>query len=340
MKAVVLRGPGDLAVGEMAAPQAGPGEVLLRVRRIGLCGTDVKIFSGAITVAYPRLLGHEIVGDVIQAGTGVMRPAVGERVIVDPNTSCGTCFHCAAGQQHLCPNGQLLGRDRDGAFADLVVVPASNAFPLPEGIDDDIAPAIQVLATVIHAHRRAAIFPGTSVAVFGLGVTGQLHVQLAKSRGAYPVIGVTRSRDKRELAERLGADVTIDVSEDTPQRIRDLTGGRGADLVIESAGSAAALMQSVAAARVGGTLLAFGISTETAPPIRLYELYFKELAWISSRATKGEDFPVAIGMVERGAVSLGPLVTHVLALDDAAAALAMAADPNGGAMKIVLANGA
>jgi len=125
LRAIVLSGPNRLEGRDVPEPTPGPGEALVRVERIGLCGTDVKLFTGAIPIAYPRVLGHEIVGRIVEApGSTTLRP--GDRVVLDPNTSCGTCFHCRVGQEHLCPAGQLIGRDRDGGLAELVVAPARN----------------------------------------------------------------------------------------------------------------------------------------------------------------------------------------------------------------------
>src|SRR5206468_4317286 len=141
---------------------------------------------------YPRIMGHEIAGEVVAgAETGTLQP--GDRVVIDPELYCGVCFHCRIGQTHLCPNGILLGRDANGGFAEYVTAPSTHVFPLPVSIESRHAPLIQVLTTCLHAQRRINTVAGESVVVYGLGVAGQLHTQLAKARGASPVIGVTRS---------------------------------------------------------------------------------------------------------------------------------------------------
>src|ERR671935_385229 len=207
MKAMVLRAPEDLVADNVARPAADAArDVLVRVTHSGICATDFKIYTGAIPVSYPRIMGHEMIGEVVAGGDGAVAP--GDRVIVDPELYCGACFHCRIGQTHLCPNGMLVGRDTNGGFAEYIAVPASHVFRVPDSIDSLAAPLIQVLTTCLHAQRQIEIFPGETVAVLGLGVTGQLHVQLAKARGAR-VIGITRSAEKRAMAEQLGADVTI-----------------------------------------------------------------------------------------------------------------------------------
>ena len=176
--------------------------MLIRVTHSGICGTDYKIYSGAIPVRYPRIMGHEMIGEVVEAGGSDLRP--GERVIIDPELYCGACFHCRIGQTHLCPNGQLLGRDSNGGFAEFLTAPASQVFRLPDSVDNHAAVLIQVLTTCLHAQRLTPIFAGESVAVLGLGVTGQLHAQIAKARGAAPLIGITRSADKRATGGKAG----------------------------------------------------------------------------------------------------------------------------------------
>src|SRR6516225_7563075 len=200
MKAMVLRAPGDLALDEVALPATRDNEVLVRITHSGLCGTDLKIFNGSIPVRYPRIMGHELAGEIIGGDlpAGLSR---GDRVIIDPVLFCGTCF--------LCPNGGLIGRDTDGGFAEYAVVPASHAFRLPATTDTRTAPLLQVATTCLHGQRGTPLFAGESVAVIGLGVSGQLHVQIAKARGAGTVIGISRSEFKNEMARSLGADVVI-----------------------------------------------------------------------------------------------------------------------------------
>ena len=334
MRAMVLTAPGELVLDDVARPVANAREVLVRVTHSGICGTDYKIFNGSIPVRYPRIMGHEMVGEVVEAADAPFRP--GDRVIVDPELYCGACFHCRVGQTHLCPNGSLLGRDANGGFADYLVAPATQVFPLPETIDRRASPMIQVLTTCLHAQRRIDIFPGEHVVVLGLGVTGQLHVQLARARGA-TVIGVTRSAEKRRLAETLGASVTFAGDDRAVQNIRDATGGRGADVVIETTGVVPQLASAVHMARSGGRILMFGIITAQEGALPFYDLYYKELALINARVAKGEDYPGAIDLVERGHVRLEPLISDVMPLGELRTAIGMlGADGGGQRMKIVL----
>ncbi|HEV3329381.1 MAG TPA: alcohol dehydrogenase catalytic domain-containing protein [Bryobacteraceae bacterium] len=335
MQAMVLKAAGQLTLDKVTTPSGGAGDILVRISHTGLCGTDLKIYNGAIPVTYPRIMGHEIVGEVVDSnGTSSMRR--GDRVVIDPVVFCGVCFHCRNGQTNLCPHGSLIGRDTDGGFAEYASVPASHAFRLPEAIDARTAPLIQVATTCLHGQRRTPLFVGESVAVVGLGVSGQLHVQLAKARGAGTVIGISRSPFKREMAKAMGADVTIETGERAVRNVWDATGGRGADVVIESTGVMSSLAEAIRMARVGGHLLLFGISSAKEGALPFYDLYFKELTLTNARAAKAEDFPAMIDLLERGAVQLEPLVTHRMSLGELEAALGMVEDGSDGRLKIIL----
>jgi len=329
MKAIVLRGAGSLVAADVDEPAPQPGEVLVRVTHSGVCGTDLKIFTGAMPAASPLIMGHEIAGEVVDGG-----PA--GRVLVDPVLYCGRCRHCAAGRTNLCPHGGIIGREVNGGFAEYVVAPRSHVYPLPDTLDSRDAPLVQVLTTCLHAQRRAGLGRGQSVAVLGLGVSGQLHVQLAKARGAAHVTGVTRSAWKRALAEELGADLTAPSGGAAIQTVRAATDGVGADVVIESTGHIGSLADAIAMVRPGGTIVLFGIFTARDAALPFYDLYVKEPTIVSARAATGVDFPESIDLAAQGRVRLPPLVTQVLPLASLGEALALVERDVDGRMKIIL----
>jgi len=335
MNAMVLTAPGTLAAETVAVPASRPGEVLVRVTHTGLCGTDLKIYTGAIPVRHPLIMGHEVAGEVAggELPAGLSR---GDRVILDPVLFCGACFHCRAGQTNLCPNGKLIGRDTDGGFAHYASVPAGQLFRLPDSIESRTGPLIQVASTCLHAQRQTPLFLGESVAVVGLGVSGQLHLQLAKARGARPVIGISRSAHKNEMAQALGADLTIEPGEHAADRVREATDGRGADLVIEATGTVPALADAIHMARPGGRILMFGIISAAEGSLPFYDLYYKELTVINGRAARPEDFTGTIDLLASGALRLDPLITHCMKLSELEAAIRMVEDRGERRLKIIL----
>jgi 2-desacetyl-2-hydroxyethyl bacteriochlorophyllide A dehydrogenase len=326
VRAAVLTGPAALEVRERDAPRPDPHEVVVRVESVGICGTDLSIHAGKIPVAHPRVMGHEIVGTV-ETGS---RPS-GERVLVDPGIACGRCRQCREGRTNICTAGWLIGRDRDGGLCELVAVPASNVHPLPDGLDPSTAPMLQVLATCVHAQRRIRVFPEESVVVLGLGVTGLLHLQLARLRGARPVIGITRSAAKLSIARTLGADLTIAADGTEVEAVREALPD-GADLVIECVGTVDAMARSMEMVRTGGRILAYGTMTETAGALPFYDLYHKEIAILGARSARVEDFPLAIDAVASGRVALDLLVSGRHALADVDGAIRAAGAP--GALKV------
>ncbi len=314
----------------------GPDEVLVRVQNSGICGTDLKIYTGAIPVRYPLIMGHEMCGELVEGEVDDLRP--GDRVMIDPVGYCNVCPCCRAGNTQICPHGRLLGRDANGGFAEYVKVPRRWIYALPPAVSSREAPMIQVATTCLHAQRRVGIFPGQSVVIMGLGVSGQIEMQMAKSRGASPVIGVTRSAWKRKLAEKLGADVTLPAGDEAERAVQEITHGHGADLVIETTGKPAAIASAVRMARRAGSVLLFGISTMTEASLPFYQFYFKELTLVNARAAKSEDYPVTIDLVARGVLNLEALITHVVPLPELGKALALLDSDSDERMKVIITN--
>jgi 2-desacetyl-2-hydroxyethyl bacteriochlorophyllide A dehydrogenase len=336
MKAMLLKASRKLRLEEVKRPVPAGDDALILVSHSGICGTDLGIYKGGIPAHLPVIMGHEMCGELAEGGDGRYRP--GTRVLIDPCLFCATCYCCHAGDTGLCPHGGLIGRDVNGGFADYLTVPTNAIFPLPDSIDSRQAPLIQVATTCLHGQRRAEIFPGQSVVVLGLGVAGQIHVQMAKARGAYPVIGITRSPWKRSLADKLGADITLPGGPAAEKAVLEATHGQGADVVIESTGKLPVMASAVNMARPGGKILLFGINTATEGALPFYQLYFKELVLINARAAKKEDFPATIDLVARGTLNLEALITHVLPLSELDSALGLLDSDADERMKIIIDN--
>ena len=303
MRAAVLDAPGRVVVRDVPVP-AADGLALVRVAQAGLCGTDLKIVSGQTPVRTPRILGHEMTGWVETPGPSGSVPA-GTPVLVDPVLSCGRCDLCDRDLPHLCRDGGLAGREADGGLAEFVAADEARLHPLPADLPGAEAALLQVLLTCVHAQsglpavKGAGEVGGSSAAVIGLGVTGLLHVQLLRARGAGTIIGITRSRQNRELALRLGA--TEAVSPEAAERaVLDATDGRGVDLAVECVGTQQTLAQAMRVAGAGGIVLAFGITAPAADAMPTYEWYFKELTILSPRAARPRDCDLAISLASGG----------------------------------------
>ena len=323
MRAAVLEHAGTVTIREVPRPEAA-GRALVRVGQAGLCGTDIKIANGQIPVAVPRVLGHEMTGWVAQS----RRLPVGTPVLVNPAAFCGHCDLCRRDLPQLCRQGALLGRDTDGCFAEFVAVDEDCLHPLPDGLAG--AGLLQVLSTCVHA--QSGLPEVASAVVVGLGVAGLLHLQLLALRGTASLIGVSRSAAKRELALAMGATV-VATPEAAAGAVADATGGRGAVLAVECAGTPQTLAQTMRLAGAGGTVLAFGI-TPAADALPTYEWYRKELTIRSPRAARPRDCDTAVELAASGRLELARLVTARFPLADAARALAACAEP--GQLKVLL----
>ncbi|MPZ86864.1 MAG: alcohol dehydrogenase catalytic domain-containing protein [Nitriliruptorales bacterium] len=336
MKAVVLSGPGEARLADIDEP-SDDGRAVVRVHEVGICGTDLKILSGSVPVRYPRVLGHEIVGEVIQPGHRSLF-ATGTRVLIDPSVACGHCERCRDDQAHLCRLGGLLGRDLDGGFAESVAVDELQLHALPDDVPWRHGPLLQILGTCVHGQSRIQTGPGDTAVVVGLGVSGLLQVQLLRARGVRTVIGVTRSGEKLQLAKQLGATAVAQPDE-AAEVVSDLTQGEGVGLVVEASGVLAGMRTAVGLARPGATLLLFGTLSESAGEFPYYLLYLKELALISSRGARPRDYAGAIDLVRDGAIQLDPLLSERFLLDDANQAFARFRDGSG-VLKVTMRVGA
>ncbi len=324
MLAAVFHGVGDLRVDDVEVPPVGDDEVLVRVELCGICGTDVHIVKGTFPPGHaPITLGHEFAGRVVGAGPAVAGVGVGGLVTADIAVSCGACSFCRHGQRLFCAEVGQIGVHRDGAFAEYVAVPAALVHPLPAGMTAAQGAYVEPLACVLHGHERAAVAAGNSVVVVGAGPMGLLHLQLARLRGAALVICSEPHPGRSALAGRLGADVVIDPSATDPvEAVLEATGGRGADVVIEAAGSIATYRHAFQMVRRGGTVLAFGAAPagetlELSP----FDIYARELTVLGSYAATYGTYEDAIALIASGRVEVDSSISDVYPLDQMAAAM-------------------
>jgi len=313
VKAAILHGPRDLRVenARMIAPRAG--DVIIRVGMAGLCGTDYRIWTGDRPVGYPRVLGHEFVGTVAEAGIAVKRVRVGDRVAVEPNYSCGACPLCREGNRNLCLSRTAVGIDVDGCFAESVRVPERCCWPAPAGVPDDDLLITEPLAVVVRAVARGAVVHGESAAVVGAGSLGLLALQVLRGRGAR-VLVVSRTARRFALARELGAEATHAVAEAPLEATaRTFSGREGVDVVIETAGTAEAVAHALALVRPGGRVVLTGLPHEPTP-VAFFSVVRREVTLTGSMIYQDE-FPEAMRLVAAGTVRTRPLVTHRFALD-------------------------
>lgn len=336
MRAAVLRGPRQLSIEDIEEPRVGSHDVLAKIKATAICGTDVEIIKGKGGAKFPVVPGHEFAGVIEEVGSQVTAVKPGDRVVVNPAISCSKCFWCRKGLQNLCVNGGLIGRERDGAFAEYASIPESNIFKLPDEVSFEEATIITTLTTALHGHRLINIFPEDSVAIVGCGFSGLLHAQLVKLRGARPIIAITRSQWKLELAEKLGADVKIQIGdENVLSRVKELTNNIGVDLAIENVGSATTLSECVELVRPGGKVLFFGISSDKAGDLSLFPFYYKELSIIGSRASLPKDWEPSIQMVATGKIDAKQLITQKIPFEELQKGLDMFEDRSVHSIRII-----
>ena len=320
MQAARLVAIGDMQVMDIARPEPGPTDLLVRVEACGLCGSDRHMFKGEYPTALPVTLGHEFAGIIEAVGSAVTDFAAGTRVTGDPNMSCGHCAHCLAGRPNLCAELTAIGVFRDGGFADYVIVPQGQAVRLPETLNPLHGAFCEPVGCCLHALDVARMAPGASVAIFGGGVIGLLMVELVRLAGAGTIILSTRQKPRRELAERLGATHTVDASGDVVAEIHRLLPG-GVDVSIECAGVAETFSQSIAATRRGGTVVIFGVMPKgEMVSVSPYDLLVNELRLESAWLNPGTHARAA-QLVASGALELDALISRTIPLGDLPAVL-------------------
>ncbi len=325
MRAAVLRAPRDLRIEDRQARPPAPDEVCVRVTLAGLCGTDYRIWTGDRPVAYPRVLGHELVGVVEAVGPGVTRVGPGDRVSVEPNYSCGVCPLCREGNRNLCVSRTAVGIDVDGGLAHAVMVPSRCCWRVPGDAPDERLLLTEPLAVVVRAVGRGAPRPGETAAVIGVGTLGLLAVQLLCARGAR-VLALSRTSRRFDLARTLGAAATHAVGDGDPTAAaRAFSGREGVDLVVETAGTAAAVPQALDLVRPGGRVVLTGLPHEPST-VGFFGVVRREVTILGSMIYQDE-FPEAMRLLATGQVRAEPLVTHRFALDAIGEAFAAHRDP-------------
>jgi L-iditol 2-dehydrogenase len=310
VRAAVLEGSGRIVPADWPRPSVGVGELLVRVRGCGLCGSDIaKIVASEARP--PAVLGHEVVGDVVEAGPGVAGFGVRDRVVVAHHVPCGTCHYCRRGSESMCPAFKASNLD-PGGFAEYVRVPPANVrhatFRIPDHLTDEEASFVEPLACCVRAVDRACVEPGDTVVVVGLGSIGCLFVQLARRAGA-TVVGVDPLAARTTLARDLGARAAGDAAT-ADAAAREASDGRGADHVIVTGGGAEVLPWATGVVRDGGSLHVFAGGPGDGLPLPLATLYHRELTITSTYSSSPATLARAFWLLAAGKVEVDRLISH------------------------------
>jgi L-iditol 2-dehydrogenase len=351
MQALVLTGPGEFEVREVPTPVPGGDEALCRVRACAICGTDPKIVKGAFAgtwpPSYPAIVGHEWSGEVVALGAEVEASpkmaaalAPGTRVAGEAHKGCGHCAYCLQGRYTLCLNyGDLASGHRHygftapGAYAEYVVASVKALHPLPDELTFEEGAMLDTAGVALHGVNRGRVSVGDVVVVTGPGPIGLFTAQYAKTAGAEKVIVVGRGA-RLAQAVALGA-VGVDYEAGDPvEAVRALTGGQGADAVIECAGSTAACTQAIAMTRKGGRLVMNGLTSE---PIEIpwSKIVLDEIDMLGVRANPNTS-ERALALIANGTIKVGPILSHTFPLEEFATALATFVERRDGALKVVV----
>ncbi len=320
MRVAVYHSNDDVRLEDRPRPVAGAGELLLRVKASGICGSDVMEWYRKPRA--PLVLGHEVAGVVEVAGAGVTNFRPGDRVVTTHHVPCNRCRYCLTDRHSVCDTLRTTSFD-PGGFAEFLRVPAINVergtFPLPDGVTFEEGSFVEPLACAVRAQRLVGLRPGDSVAVLGSGISGLLQLRLARAAGAGRVSATDVSDYRVQAARRLGADLALTVDADTNTRIREANGGRGADRVLVCTAAPAAQRQALDLVDRGGTVLFFApLAPGETLPFDMHDLWKRGVSIVHSYAGPPADMLTALELIASGRVDVAPLVTHRLGLAETA----------------------
>ena len=302
MRAAVLVAPKRFELQSRPIPQPKADEVLVKIERVGICGTDMHIFHGHYAAdKLPLIPGHEFVGRIHHNGAGAKRFEIDQRVVVDINVGCGHCYWCRRNEILSCEAVQQIGISRDGAFCEYLAVPERLVIPVPDQMDGAVAALTEPVACVVRAARKAKMGLANSVVILGAGPIGNLHVQLMRLLGAAPIIAFDLSLERCQMAKDAGADAVTHEANILTELVYSMTGGRGADFVIESVGAPSLYKDAFSLIRKGGHVAFFGITgpNETVP-VDIVQTILREDSLKGSVAGMGEDMHDALTLLAHG----------------------------------------
>lgn len=344
MRAAVFREPGVIEIDDIPVPAIGSDEVLVRVRAASICGTDLRIMKHGhfrLPAGQHRVLGHEVAGEIAEAGGEVRGFAVGDRVSVVPNVGCGRCRMCLRGLNQLCPDYAAFGITMDGAFEEYMRVPAAaiargNLMHVPDALSFEEAAILEPISCCLHGQRKVDLQPDDVVVIVGAGPIGCFHTLLAKQQGVQTVIVSNTRQPRLEIARRMGADITINISEqDLHEEVRRITGGEGADVVITCVSKPDVIAGATdLIGRLGRINVFSGLGDQGRPAIDVNSLHYREQTITGTTGSSVRDYADVMSIAASPDVDLSPAITDRFPLEDIRAAMAQSASGTG--MKSVI----
>lgn len=345
MKANVLYGVGDLRFVDVALPRCKEGEVLVKVRAAGICGSDVARVFTTGTYHFPTIIGHEFAGEVVETRDARHRHLSGKRVAVFPLKPCFTCCNCKEGKYELCLDYDYIGSRCDGGFAEYVAVPVWNLLCVPDTISMEAAAMLEPASVAMHALIRSRMRIGDAVAVIGPGTIGMILCRLAMIAGAKDVFLIGRSKEKLDFAVKYGIRNVCDSSvDDVKEWIDSLTGHKGVDIAVEGTGASSSMNLALDVVKSTGTILALGnpLDDMLLQKKAYWKILRKQLSlygtWNSSYGTGRSDWTQVLDLLEKGRIDLEKLITHRLPLSELSKGLDIMKDKNTYSNKVMIIN--
>lgn len=317
MNQAVMTRPGAIEFREVERPVPGPDEVLIAVKRIGVCGSDIHVYHGLHPyTSYPVVQGHEVAGVAAEVGAAVKGIREGDRVVFMPQVTCGECYPCRHGMYHICDDLKVMGFQTSGAAQEYFAVKAEMVLKLPEHLSLDEAAMVEPVSVAVHALSRAGDVAGKKVVVLGAGTIGNLVAQVARAEGASQVMITDISEYKLDKARQCGIELTINTAqEDLGAAILQHFGPDKADLILECVGVQPTITQAVSNARKGSTIIVVGVFGKK-PEVDLGLVQDRELSLVGTLMYQKRDYEKAIDLVAQGKLCLTPMITHRFSFKD------------------------
>lgn len=312
-----MTAPGEISFREVPVPEPGAGQVLVKIKRIGICGSDIHVFHGTHPyTGYPVTQGHEVSGVIVKTGEYAKTYAIGQKVTIEPQVFCGHCYPCLHGKYNLCENLKVMGFQTTGTASEYFAVDEAKVTPLPQKMTYDEGAMIEPLAVTVHAVKRFADIKGAKVVILGCGPIGLLLMQAVKAFGAAEVMMTDVSEYRLELARSLGADFAVNtMKKDFGEALVEMFGPDKADVMYDCAGNDITMNQAIQNARKGSTIILVAVFGKMAN-VDLAKLNDSELDLNTTMMYKHEDYVEAIRLVENGKVALKPLMSNHFAFWD------------------------